>query len=54
MTSNPCTHCVMVRFDDLEFDTLTRMMEKANETVKATFIKQIVFGWAFKHSPSEF
>ena len=48
MTSNPCTHCVMVRFDDLEFDTLTRMMEKANETVKATFIKQIVFGKPFK------
>ncbi|MCM1140817.1 MAG: hypothetical protein NC453_19790 [Muribaculum sp.] len=45
---NPCTHCVMVRFDDLEFDALQRMMDKANETVKATFIKQALFGKPFK------
>ncbi|MCM1140571.1 MAG: hypothetical protein NC453_18530 [Muribaculum sp.] len=48
LSSNPCTHCVMVRFDDLEFDSLQRMMEKAKETVKATFIKQILFGKPFK------
>lgn len=43
-----CTHCVMVRFDDLEFDALQRMMEKAGETVKATFIKQHLAGKPFK------
>ena len=31
----------MVRFDDLEYDALQRMMERAGETVKATFIKQV-------------
>lgn len=48
LTSNPCTHCVMVRFDDLEWDNLLRMMEKADETVKATFIKKFLFGKPFK------
>lgn len=38
----------MVRFDDLEWDTLTRMMEKADESVKATFIKKLIFGKPFK------
>ncbi len=46
--ANPCSHCVMLRFDDLEFDKLTRMMEVAGETVKATFIKGLVFGKTFK------
>lgn len=45
---NRCTHCVMVRFDDLEWDALTRMMEKADEIVRATFIKRLVFGKPFK------
>lgn len=45
---NRCTHCVMVRFDDLEFDALQRMMEKAGETVKATFIKQYLANKPFK------
>lgn len=45
---NRCTHCVMVRFDDLEWDALTRMMEKADETVRAAFIKRLVFGKPFK------
>lgn len=48
MTATPCTHCVMVRFDDLEYDALLRMMEKAGETVKATFIKQHLAGKPFK------
>jgi hypothetical protein len=48
LSPNRCTHCVMVRFDDLEWDSLTRMMEKADESVKATFIKQLVFGKPFK------
>lgn len=46
--ANRCSHCVMLRFDDLEFDKLTRMMELAGETVKATFIKGLVFGKTFK------
>lgn len=45
---NRCTHCVMVRFDDLEFDALQRMMEKAGETVRATFIKQHLANKPFK------
>lgn len=48
LSPNRCTHCVMVRFDDLEWDSLTRMMEKADESVKATFIKKIIFGKPFK------
>lgn len=38
----------MVRFDDLEYDALLRMMEKAGETVKATFIKQIIADKPFR------
>ena len=48
LSPNRCTHCVMVRFDDLEFDSLQRMMEKAGETVKATFIKQHLANKPFK------
>lgn len=48
LSSNPCTHCVMVRFDDLEYDALQRMMEKAGETVKASFIKQFLAEKPFK------
>ena len=48
LSPNQCTHCVMVRFDDLEWDSLTRMMEKADESVKATFIKKLIFGKPFK------
>lgn len=46
--ANKCSHCVKVRFDDLEWDELSRMMEKANATVKATFIKQLIFGKPFR------
>lgn len=46
--ANKCCNCVKVRFDDFEFDKLTRMMELAGETVKATFIKGLVFGKTFK------
>lgn len=46
--ANKCSHHVKVSFDDLEWDTLTRMMEKADETVRATFIKRLVFGKPFK------
>ena len=33
----------MVRFDDLEWDKLLGMMDKADEKIKATFIKQKPF-----------
>lgn len=46
--ANKCDNCVKVRFDDLEFDRLMRMMEKAGETVRATFIKNVLFGKTFK------
>ena len=46
--ANKCSHCVKVRFDDLEWDELSRMMERANATVKATFIKQLIFGKPFR------
>lgn len=48
LTFSPCTHCVMVRFDDIEWDNFLRMMEKADETVKAVFIKKFLFGKPFK------
>ena len=38
----------MVRFDDLEWDSFIGMMEKANQEVKATFIKQLVFSRPFR------
>lgn len=43
-----CDHCVKVRFNNAEWDELTRMMEKADTTVKATFIKQLIFGKPFR------
>ena len=46
--ANKCSHHVKVSFDDLEWDELTRMMERANTTVKATFIKQLICGKPFK------
>ena len=46
--ANKCSHHVKVSFDDLELDELTRMMERAGTTVKATFIKQLIFGKPFK------
>lgn len=46
--ANKCSHHVKVSFDDLEWNELSRMMDKANATVKATFIKQLIFGRPFK------
>ena len=46
--TNECIHCVKVRFDDLEWDSFIGMMEKANQEVKATFIKQLVFSRPFR------
>lgn len=46
--ANKCSHCVKVRFDDLEWAAFIGMMEKANQDVKATFIKQLVFSRPFR------
>lgn len=46
--ANKCSNHVKVSFDDLEWDELSRMMEKADATVKATFIKQLIFGKSFR------
>lgn len=46
--ANKCSHHVKVSFDDLEWNELSRMMDKANATVKATFIKQLIFGKPFR------
>lgn len=43
-----CDHLVKVRFNTSELDLLVHMMDKANETVKSTFIKQVLFGKPFK------
>ena len=43
-----CDHLVKVRFNTSELDMLIHMMDKANETVKSTFIKQVLFGKPFK------
>ena len=43
-----CDHLVKVRFNSSEIDQLITMMERANETVKSTFIKQVIFGKPFK------
>lgn len=45
---NPCTHCVMVRFDDDEY---ARFMERYRESgvyAKAVFCKAMVFGESFR------
>lgn len=45
---NPCTHCVMVRFDDEEY---ARFMERYRESgvySKAVFCKAMVFGESFR------
>lgn len=45
---NPCTHCVIVRFDDEEY---ARFMERYRESgvyAKAVFCKAMVFGESFR------
>ncbi len=45
---NPKRHCVMVRFDDLEYDKMLRMYEKSGCYAKAVFIKEMLFKRDFK------
>jgi len=45
---NPKTHCVMVRFDDAEWNRFLTMYEEANVYAKAPFLKAHFFGQPFK------
>lgn len=45
---NSKTHCVMVRFDDVEWDRFLTMYEESNVYAKAVFLKAHFFGQKFK------
>ncbi len=45
---NPKTHCVMVRFDDVEWDRFLTMYEESQVYAKAVFLKAHFFGRKFK------
>ena len=45
---NPKTHCVMVRFDDVEWNRFLTMYEESNVYAKAVFLKAHFFGQKFK------
>ena len=45
---NPKTHCVMVRFDDVEWNKFLTMYEESQVYAKAVFLKAHFFGQKFK------
>ena len=45
---NPKTHCVMVRFDDVEWNRFLTMYEESNVYANAVFLKAHFFGQKFK------
>ena len=45
---NPKTHCVMVRFDDVEWNRFLTMYEESNVYAKAVFLKAHFFGQPFR------
>lgn len=45
---NPKTHCVMVRFDDEEWNKFLTMYEESQVYAKAVFLKAHFFGKKFK------
>ena len=45
---NPKTHCVMVRFDDVEWNRFLTMYEESQVYTKAVFLKAHFFGQKFK------
>ena len=45
---NPKTHCVMVRFGDVEWNRFLTMYEESNVYAKAVFLKAHFFGQKFK------
>ena len=46
--SDPKTHCVMVRFDDVEWNKFLTMYEESQVYAKAVFLKAHFFGQKFK------
>ena len=46
--SDPKTHCVMVRFDDVEWNKFLTMYEESQVYAKAVFLKVHFFGQKFK------
>ena len=45
---NPKTHCVMVRFNDVEWNRFLTMYEESQVYAKAVFLKAHFFGQKFK------
>ena len=45
---NPRTHCVMVRFDDMEWNRFLTMYEESQVYAKAVFLKAHFFGQKFR------
>ena len=45
---NPCTHCVMVRFNDEEYARFMSRYEESGVYAKAVFCKAMVFGEPFR------
>ena len=45
---NPKTHCVMVRFDDGEWNRFLAMYERSGVYAKAVFLKEQFFGRTFR------
>ena len=45
---DPKTHCVMVRFNDVEWNRFLTMYEESNVYAKAVFLKAHFFGQKFK------
>ena len=45
---NPKTHCVMVRFDDMEWNRFLTMYGESQVYAKAVFLKAHFFGQKFK------
>ena len=45
---DPKTHCVMVRFDDMEWNRFLTMYEESQVYAKAVFLKAHFFGQKFK------
>ncbi len=45
---NPKTHCIMVRFDDSEWNSFLSMFEKSGVYAKSVFLKAHFFGQPFK------
>ena len=46
--NNKRTHCVMVRFDDVEWVRFLTLYEQSGVYAKAVFVKSCVFGETFK------